>query len=170
MRKDLRSAVLRALMPATIALFVVAGLAPGRLELALRIYALVVAGVVIVLALLALRRAFPPETSLETAGTRRRRSQQPTSLARMQNEVVLGIASSFDLHYRLVPRLRTIATGLLASRRNVSLTASPDGAHALLGDEAWELVRPDRLSPQDRLTTGIERERLGRVVDALEGL
>lgn len=169
MRRNLAVAAVRVVVPATIALLVVAGIAPGRLELALRIYALVVAAVVIVLALLALRRAFPSESPLpDTGRARGRRGQQPTSLARAHNEVVLGIASSFDLHYRLVPRLRATATGLLAARRNVSLEGSPDTARALLGDETWELVRPDRRAPQDRLTAGIERERLARVVDSLE--
>lgn len=168
MRRDLRDALLRVVVPATIALLVVAGVAPGRFELALRIYALLLAAVVIVLVLLALRRAFPPETTLEPATPRQRRSQQPASLARTQNDLVLGIASSFDLHYRLVPRLRAAATELLASRRSVSLDGSPDTARALLGEETWELVRPDRAAPVDRLASGIERERLARVVDALE--
>ena len=170
MRRDLRTAAIRVVAPATIALVVVAVVAPGRVELALRIYALLVAVVVIVLALLALRRAFPPETALAAAGPRRRSSQQPASLARAENEVALAVASTFDLHYRLVPRLRDTAAGLLASRRHVSLEASPDTARAVLGEEAWELVRPDRPAPQDRLASGIERERLARVVDALEAI
>ncbi len=170
MRKDLRVALVRVVGPATIALLVVAGAAPGRLEIAIRIYALIVAGVLIVLALLALRRAFPDETPLHEVGRRRRRAEQPTSLARTRNEVVLGIASSFDLHYRLVPRLRATASGLLAARRNVTLEARPDVARAALGEETWELVRPGRPAPEDRLTAGIERERLARVVDALEAI
>lgn len=165
MKRDLYGAV-RALALPTAALLVVAALAPGRFELAVRIYALVVAGAVVVLALLALARAFPRETQLDPAAARRRPPERPPSLARVENEVVLSVASSVDLHYRLVPRLRRIASGLLGSRRGLSLTSGQ--AHAALGDETWELVRPDRTPPQDRLTTGIPSGELGRVVDALE--
>lgn len=169
MRSARRSAI-RAVALATLALLVVAALAPGRFELALRIYVLVVAGVTIVLALLALRRAFPPGTPLELAGPAPRRPTRPPSLARAENEVVLGIASSFDLHFRLVPRLRMIAEGILGSRRGVSLAGDPAEARALLGDEAWELVRPERPAPRDRMTRGIAPHDLERVVDGLEGV
>jgi hypothetical protein len=158
----------RALALPTAALIGVAALAPGWFEVALRIYALVLTAAIVVLALLALRRAFPPETALDLSSTRARSSQVPPSLARVQNEVILGVASSFDLHYRLVPRLRATATGLLASRRNVRLTVDSARAHALLGDDAWELVRPDRAAPRDRLTTGIPTHELEQVVDTLE--
>lgn len=165
-----RGSAARTVALATLALLVVAALVPGRFELALRIYALVLAGVTIVLALLALRRAFPPGRALDLAGPAPRRPTRPPSLARVENEVVLGIASSFDLHFRLVPRLRTIAEGILASRRSVSLTADPHDARALLGDEAWELVRPERPAPRDRMTRGIEPRDLERVVEGLEGV
>jgi len=168
-RADLVGAV-RGLVLPTLALLGVAALAPGRLELALRIYALVVAGTVVVLALLALDRAFPRETRLDGTRTRPRPAARPPSLARAQNEVALGIASSVDLHYRLVPRLRRIASGLLASRRNVSLADRPDQARAALGDQTWGLVRPDRAAPQDRLTAGLPARELEHVIDALESV
>jgi hypothetical protein len=167
MRRDLYGA-LRALAIPTGVLVGVAALAPGRLELALRIYALLVAGAVAVLAVLALRRAFPAETPLDLAGARPRGTQQPPSLGRLKNEVALGVASSFDLHFRLVSRLRAVAAGLLASRHGVSLTGDSVRARALVGDDAWQLVAPDRAAPQDRLTGGIPARDLAQVVDALE--
>lgn len=169
MRGDLRGAVQALALP-TAALLGVAALAPGRFELALRIYALIFAGAVSVLALLALRRAFPSETALRVTGSQPRRAQRPPSLTRVENEVVLGIASPFDLHYRLGPRVRAIATGLLASRRNVSLGMDRERSRSILGAEAWELVRPDRPAPQDRLATGIRPRDLERVIDTLEAL
>lgn len=169
MRRDLLGAIRWLAIP-TVALALVAALAPGRFELALRIYALLVATAVIVLALLALRRSFPPESVLRASTPPPRRTLKPPSLARAHNEVVLGVASSFDLHFRLVPRLRTIAAGLLSSRRNVSLTTDRERAAAVLGPQAWELVRPDRPAPQDRLTTGIPPRDLAVVVDALEAV
>ena len=169
MRGDLLGAVKVLVLP-TLALLGVAAVAPGRLELALRIYALLVAGAVIVLALLALDRAFPREARLDVTRARPRLPARPPSLTRAENEVVLGIASSVDLHYRLVPRLRRIASGVLASRRNLTLTGQPEQARAALGEQAWELVQPERAAPQDRLTTGIQARDLARVIDALESV
>ena len=96
------------------------------------------------------------------------RRQLPPSLARIELEAALGVTGSFDLHHRLVPRVRSIAAGLLASRRRVSLDADPAAAQAILGDTTWELVRPDRPAPEDRLARGIAQQELAQVVDALE--
>jgi hypothetical protein len=94
----------------------------------------------------------------------------PTSLARIELETALGSAGTFDLHYRLVPRLRSIARGLLSSRRRMSLEQDPQSARAILGQDAWELVRPDRPPPEDRLADGIPARDLARTVDALEAI
>jgi hypothetical protein len=168
-RRDLLAAGKWLALP-TAGLAGVALFAPGRLELALRVYALVLAAAIIVLALRALRHAYPPESALRVVPHEQRPPRQPPSLARTQDVVVLGIASSFDLHYRLVPRLRATATGLLASRRNVPLAADHERARGILGDGTWELVRPDRPAPEDRLTTGIAPTELSTVLDALEAV
>ena len=162
---------LKVLVLPTIALGVVVGLAPGHAGLALRVYALVVCGTALVVALLALRRAFPPERPLR--GDRRARTERrnpPSSLARIEHEAALGVAGSFDLHYRLVPRLRSIASGLLESRRRIALERQPEAARAALGETTWSLVRPDREAPDDRLARGIPPAELARVVDSLESL
>jgi hypothetical protein len=167
-RRDLRLAV-RVLLGPTLALALVAGFVPGRLPLAVRVYALVVCAVALGLGLLALRRAYPPAPPLRRTparGTAGRRP--PATLARMEDELALGVAGAFDLHHRLVPRLRPIAAGLLASRRRVSLEREPEEARRILGEAAWELVRPDRLPPEDRLARGIPAAELARVVDSLE--
>jgi hypothetical protein len=162
---------LKFLVLPTIALVVVAGLAPGRADLALRVYALVVCGTALVLALLALRHAYPPERPLrsERQGQRQRRTP-PSSLARIEHEAALGVSGSFDLHYRLAPRLRSIASGLLESRRRISLERQPEAARATLGESTWSLVRPDRPAPDDRLARGIPPDELARVVDSLEAI
>jgi hypothetical protein len=154
----------------TVGLVGIAILAPGRAELALRIYALVVSATAIVLLMLALRRAYPDETLLHEPANVGPKRLAPRSLGRIEHEVALGVAGSFDLHYRLVPRLRSVAAGLLNARRNVSLETSPDTAQALLGDEAWALVRPDRAAPQDRLAHGIPPDELAHTVEALEAV
>ncbi len=89
---------------------------------------------------------------------------------RLEQETVLGIAGSFDLHFRLGPRLRGLATDLLAARRSVSLDRDPERARTLVGEETWELVRPDRPAPEDRLARGVPINDLRRVVESLERL
>lgn len=169
MRRDALAGARFLTLP-TIALVTTAFLAPGRAEVALRIYALLLSATLIVLLVLALRRAYPDESPLREPGPAAPARSAPPSLARIEHEVALGVAGSFDLHYRLVPRLRSVAAGLLDARQNVSLEASPDRAHALLGDEVWALVRPDRTTPQDRLGPGMAPAELGRAVDALEAI
>jgi len=167
-----RADLLRAakfLVLATLALVFVAVFLPGRLELAARIYALALCGLVLMLAIAALRRAYPPATALRPKSRRRaERRRPPPTLARIEQETALGVAGSFDLHHHLRPRLRAIAGALLGTRRGVSLDGDPERARRLLGDETWELVRRDRPPPEDRLARGLPPSTLGHVVDSLE--
>jgi hypothetical protein len=160
----------RALVLPTVALLAIVVFAPGRIELGVRIYALLLCAAIIVVLLLALRRAYPDESALREPKAPASMRVPPPSLARVELETALAVAGSFDLHYHLVPRLHAIAAGLLSSRRQVSLAEDQGTAHAILGDEAWELVRPDRPAPQDRLAKGIAPRELGRVVDAMEAV
>jgi len=169
MRRDVLGAARFLVLP-TLAVLAIAVFAPGRLGLGIRIYALVVCAAVIVLLLLALRRAYPTERVLRERPARVPAGLRPPSLVVIENETALGVASTFDLHFRLVPRLRAVAAGLLRFRRAVSLSGQPDTSHAILGDEAWELARPGRPAPEDRLATGISPRDLGHVVDALEAI
>jgi hypothetical protein len=160
---------LRALVIPTVALAVVVAFVPGRVGLVVRIYALVVCAAALALALTALRRAYPAETPLrESRGASSSRRQPPSTLGRIEHEAALGVGGSFDLHYRLAPHLRSIAAGLLASRRRISLEDQPEDARAIVGEETWELVRPNRPAPEDRLARGISPEALDRVVESLE--
>ncbi len=171
MRRDLGRSV-RALFLPTVALLVVVAFVPGRTELAIRVYALVLCGVALALLVAALRHAYPRATPLRGRTPRREHAsgEAPAMLLRLEQEVALGAAGSFDLHHHLRPRLRTIATELLAARRRVSLDGEPETASALLGEETWELVRQDRPRPQDRLARGIAPDALDRVVTSLEAL
>jgi hypothetical protein len=168
MRRDLFLAA-RLLAPATLGLIVVAVLAPGRAELAVRVYALGVAGLVLLLALSSLRRAYPPAAPLRRRTVATAAAQpRPASLARLEDVVALGSAGAFDFHRRLRPRLRAIAGGLLAERRGVALDDMPERSREILGEETWALVRRDRPLPRDRLARGVPLDDLGRAVDSLE--
>lgn len=170
MRRDLWRAA-KTLAAPTAGLAAVAAFGPGRLGLALRIYALLLAAVALSLLLAALRRTYPPETPLRPRGAARPAGRQvPAPLARLEQEVALGAAWSFDLHHRLRPRVRGLAAELLAARRGVSLDGAPEHARALLGSETWELVRADRPPPADRRARGIAAPELARAVESLERL
>jgi hypothetical protein len=166
-RRDLWTGFRLAVAP-TVALLAVLVLVPGRLPLAVRIYALIACAIALGLALSALRRAFPPARPLRPAPRKADPLGRPTVLTRFENEVILGVANEFDLHRRLAPRLRTLATALLESRRRVSVERSAEDARRLLGDETWELIRADRPVPNDRLARGIPLTELARAVDSLE--
>lgn len=170
MRRDLRRAGRLLALPALALLFVVA-FAPGRTTLALRVFALLLCGAALLLVLSGLRRAFPRETPLRRGALRPDRSRAiPGMLGRLEQETALGVAGSFDLHYRLRPRLRTLTSDLLAARRGVSLDGAPERARGLVGETTWELVRSDRPPPEERLAPGLPVNDLRRVVESLERL
>jgi hypothetical protein len=159
----------RVLVLPTLGLIVVVAFAPGRVGLAARIYVLVLCGVALMVALAVLRRAYPPATPLRQPSTARPRPRTRTpSLSRLEQLVALGIASAFELHRGLRPRLRALADGLLAHRSGISLDQAPRAAREVVGEETWELVRSDRPLPEDRLARGVPLEDLSRVVESLE--
>ena len=153
----------------TLGLAFVLGFVPGRAELVARVYALVVAAVILGLAIAALRRAYARETPLlPPAPQRQERREIPETLARLEQEVVLATANSFDLHVRLRSRLRVLAAERLAARHAIDLDREPELARRVLGDETFDLVRVDRPPPVDRLARGMAIKDLDRVVESLE--
>jgi hypothetical protein len=98
---------------------------------------------------------------------RGRAPARPSELARIEREVVLASTSSFDVHYRLRPILREVAAHRLAGR-GIDLDAGAPETRALLGEDVWELVRPDREPPDDRFGPGLPLSRLRTTLDTLE--
>jgi len=95
---------------------------------------------------------------------------QPPELVRMERELELGIASATHAHRRLLPLLRTAAEARLATRHGIELDRRPDAARALLGEEVWDLLRPDRPAPADRHGAGPSREAIVAAIERLEAL
>jgi hypothetical protein len=168
-RIGLRAA--QALLLPTAGLALGLALAPGRAELWGHLYLVAVLAIALA-TVVGLLRAEDPERPASPFDAALRRDEprleRLPELARLEREVTLAASSSFDVHFRLRPLLREVAAGLLAARRGVWLDEEPAKARALLGEDAWELVRPGREPPRDRYGPGIDAARLERVLRSLE--
>jgi hypothetical protein len=102
------------------------------------------------------------------AARRAPRPSRPATLERVEREVVLSSGSAFDLHVRLRARLRAIADHRLAAHRGLELDAGTAETRDLLGEDFWELVRPDRPMPTDRLAPGLPVRRQRDLLDRVE--
>jgi hypothetical protein len=130
----------------------------------------IAAGYVLALAAVALGAAMrvlgsdaeaPPTSRFELALTRVPSPQtRPPELVRVEREIVLGTTSAGHLHTRLLPLLREAAVARLGTR------LTPE----TLGDDAWELLRPDRPEPLDRNAPGLPFRRVRELVTTLERL
>lgn len=145
----------------------------GLADVALDVYLLYLAGVLLLAFVQATREAAPPNphAPFTRALSRRRRPRERLQeLTRQEREVALSMDAAFDLHIRLRPTLRLIAAHRLATRRNIDLDREPGRARAVLGDDTWEIVRADRPPPGDRFARGISREQLRAIIDRLESV
>ena len=154
---------------ATVALLLALFLAPGRSELELDVFILAVGGLALFEVVLATRSVHPLERRLALAAALEHdpvEDRRPRELERLERELVLATTSAFDLHARLRPTLREIAAMRLSARGQ---RLDEHGEQAL-GEELWELVRPDRLPPSDRHRPGIPPDELRRAIERLETL
>ena len=142
---------------------------PGRFELELDVYILVVGGVALLNVVILIREAYPlerPVTQIARALEHdEHEPQRLPELERVERELTMATATAFDLHTRFRPLARDIASARLAARGR-KLEESEDE----LGEELWALVRPDRPVPTDRHGAGISPESVERIVGRLEAL
>ncbi len=99
-----------------------------------------------------------------------RRSPPDSGDLTLVHDVKQSMASAFHLHVRLRPILREIAAHRLWMHFGVELDREHERARELTGADAWELVRPERPPPSDRLALGPSPTDLRRVVEDLETL
>jgi len=136
---------------------------PAYQQITIHVYVLVVGGLTMLGIVLATSDTIPRRrgTELDRALDERESRDKPVpELDRIEREVSLATASSYDLHTRLLPHLRAIATARLERRGR---SPGPD----TLG-QWWELLRPDRTAPDDRFSPGLPAADLRRLVDELE--
>lgn len=158
---------------ATALLIVLLGIRPASIQQMLTAYVLVLAAIALA-ALTRIARSdseLPPPSEFDAALRPRVTGPvRPPELVRTQREITLGMSSAGHLHQRLLPILREAAAARLAAGHNVDLVRRPDAARRLLGDDTWELLRPDRPEAADHNDPGIPLRRLRAVVDTLERL
>src|SRR4051794_27248444 len=162
--------VVELLLVPTIGLAIALAVAPSRATLEVHVWLLVVLGLALLALIALVRNAYPHTPSPFEAHLRHPHApaERPAGLQRLEREVSMAGGSAFDLHVRLRPSLADLAGELLASRRGIDLSRDAGRARAVLGNEAWELVRPDRGPPSERHAPGIDALELDRVVTALE--
>lgn len=142
---------------------------PGRFELELDVFLLVVGGVLLLNVVILIREAYPLERPVTQIARALERDDDELprlpELVRVERELTMSTSTSFDLHTRFRPLVREIASARLAARGQ-RLDESEDE----LGDELWALVRPDRPVPSDRHGEGIAPSTVRRIVERLEAL
>jgi len=148
---------------ATLLLGVLLGIGPVSLERILAGYVLLLAAIAIVSLVRVLGRdsEHAPLSPFEYALSRKpEQPTRPAELVRIEREITLGTTSAGHLHNRLVPLLREAAVARLG----------PAVTRERVGEDAWELLRPDRPEPEDRNGPGVPLRRVRGVVSTLERL
>ncbi|HEY2311868.1 MAG TPA: hypothetical protein VGH46_12240 [Gaiellaceae bacterium] len=158
---------------ATVVLVVLLGIPKLSTSRALAIWIVVVAAFLLVVLIRHSRAVdeWHPSRRFESAlRDRKSATPPPEELLRMERELVLGSADADHAHRRLLPLLRTAASARISARHGFELERRPDAARALLGADAWELLRPDRPEPADRHDAGIPQAQIAAVIARIEAL
>jgi hypothetical protein len=158
---------------AGIALIVALVVAPERRPLELDIFVLVVGALTVLTAALAARGSFPVgegSAIAEALVLEPRLPVRPPELERTERLLTIATTTAFDLHFRLRPVLREVAGQRLADRQGLRLDSGDPRVLEALGDELWELVRPDRPPPARRFAPGLPPAALRRAIERLEAL
>ena len=95
---------------------------------------------------------------------------RPAELVRIEREITLGTSSAGHLHYRLAAAAAR-GRGAKLAPSGFDLERRPGGRARPLGDDAWELLRPDRpAAGGPPAAPACRSRRVAAVVDALERL
>jgi hypothetical protein len=144
---------------------------PGDRALAFDVYLLAIGTLGLVAVIARTIGTLPREqpSRLDRPPLRPHADPRPRELLKLEREVGLSTQTAFDTHYRLRPTLRRVAEARLRAR-GIDLDATHGAAEALLGPEAWELTRPDRIRPGRHDDPGASLAEIEAAVAALERL
>ena len=128
--------------------------------------------VLVVLNRHARHRSWParPPRFEQALRSRKPEASQPEELLRMDRELVLGSADADHAQRRLLPLLRSVAAARISARYGFELERRPEAARELLGEDVWELLRPDRPDAEDRHGPGLPSKRIVAVIERVESL
>jgi hypothetical protein len=154
----------------TIAVGIGAFASSGLREVLLDAYLLAMGGVLLLALVRTTRAKAPPGRPSELERTLAAMGTGPADSGELAlvRDLELSTMSAFHLHVRLRPVLREIAAHRLRKRYGVDLDAEPGRARELVGAAAWEVVRPRRPPPADRLASGPPVSDLREIVAELE--
>jgi hypothetical protein len=133
-------------------------------------------GTVVLASALALATALAAAAALQLRPARR---QQPPPHARDDElplrlrQIVHDLRESEQSESGVDRSLRPLLVPIVAARlgrRGVDLALAPRRAQELLGDELWEIVRPDRPSAANRVGRGLASDDLRTAIERLEQL
>jgi hypothetical protein len=112
-----------------------------------------------------------PASSFEAALARARASRGGGAEAlAVDREIELSRMDGFHFHARMRPVLRDVAAYRLRVRYGVELDREPERARELLTGALWDVVRPDRPPPSQRLARGPTLSQQRALLDGLEKL
>jgi hypothetical protein len=158
MRRHLLDLIILFVFSSLVAGYVVAA-QPSARNVTLHVYVFVVGALVMLGIVSAAGDAVPGRQRSELDAALNEtapRARALPELEKLEREVTLGTASAYDLHYRLLPHLRAIAQARL---ERSGREPGPDTLGAW-----WDLLRPDRPPPEDRLAKGISQADLRALV------
>jgi len=138
---------------------------PGERQIAVHVYLLFLGALLMLVVVSAVSAAAPRARRSDLAAALNDRPEPAgpvPQLAKVEREVMLAIGNAYDLHTRLLPHLREIATARLERRGQ---RPGPD----TLG-RWWDLLRPDRPEPEERFAPGIPEAELRALVADLEAI
>ena len=90
--------------------------------------------------------------------------------AKISSDIGWASVSLWHYDHGLRPLLGRLFESALADRHRVDLTADPQRARSLVGEDIWPLIDPARAPSFDSNAPGMDQRTLTRVVDRLEQL
>jgi hypothetical protein len=153
---------------ATLGLIVLLGVHPVSADRIVAGYVLALAAIALASLTRILSDAVDTRASTFEHALSRRRAEppRPSDLIRVEREITLALSSAGHVHNRLLPLLREIA----AARLGFELDLRPAAARARVGEDCWELLRPDRPAPENKNAPGLRQRDVRALVEALERL
>ncbi len=162
--------LLAVLAAATLALLLVLTLVQGHHREAGAAYTLLVGSLASATLARVVREAAPPRA--RSLFERTPPAPRPVSLPELEQlrlRVASAQTSAHEFHHRLRPRLYEVVELRLA-RHGIDAGRHPEIARARVGDDAWELLRPDRPAPSDIRERGVSLAELRSLIEAVESL